>query len=232
VWFNILTHPEELIDLILSVPFDYQEPGDDQTNLEYWKTQKAIYAEEKNNPYSLRGAFATLFLNRTNRSGIISGGPIGGWTQQKTKISARFNKQTLMTKIKQIFAAKDSIHLTNIDAIALIPELPKKLPKTGSFLFFDPPYVKQGGHLYYSSLSPTDHRLLAQEILALEDFNWIVTYDPDPLIREAYSSLANRYEYQLTYSASQRRRAPEYLFASPRTKLTSFQKTELAPLIP
>ncbi len=42
--------------------------------IEEWRRQKAIYASTKS---KRKLAFATLFLNRTNRSGIMNGGPIG-----------------------------------------------------------------------------------------------------------------------------------------------------------
>ncbi len=49
--------------------------------------------------------FSTFFLNRTNVSGVIKGGIIGGQEQQgEYKIDARYNGQNLIRKLslKQI----------------------------------------------------------------------------------------------------------------------------------
>ena len=65
-----------------------------------WKKQKAIYTSSKNNR---KLAFATLFLNRTNRSGIMYGGPIGGMKQlSKWKIDDRFTKKTIIERLEKL----------------------------------------------------------------------------------------------------------------------------------
>ena len=46
--------------------------------IEEWSRQKAIKNDNSVNEYSIEKAFASFFLNRTNISGIINGGPIGG----------------------------------------------------------------------------------------------------------------------------------------------------------
>lgn len=87
VWNAALNKKEEFIDLI------------SQTNvtLDEWYHQKELRSIFRNDPYSLENAFSTLFLNRTNISRIINGGPIGGKKQNgKYKINCRFNKNTLI----------------------------------------------------------------------------------------------------------------------------------------
>lgn len=232
VWHAILNHPDYLIKLIRDVPFDYYQPGSDETNIQYWKQQHEIYFENMGNPTSIELAFATFFLNRTNVSGIITGGPLGGWGQQKNKISARFNKKTMIDKIMAIYAKRDSITISNVDALELIPMLPKQYATDNTFIFFDPPYIDQGSKLYFSSLTDDDHSRLAKEILSLRQYKWIVTYDHAPLVNHLYHSANGRYEYQLNYSANSKNRgkAPEYLFSSPVTQVQSFKKTELVEL--
>lgn len=232
VWNAIINHPDYLVSNIKSVPFDYYTPGNDTLNIEFWKRQHTIYFEEANNPQSLAGAFATLFLNRTNRSGIITGGPLGGWSQQQTKISERFNKATLIEKVLSIHSRRSQITISNVDALKLIPMLPAHYNAEDTFIFFDPPYVEQGSNLYFSSLNKDDHKVLAKEILSLPQFKWIVTYDHQPLINHLYASASGRYEYWLNYSANGKNRgkAPEYLFSSPVTKLDSYEKTQLNAL--
>jgi DNA adenine methylase len=232
VWHAIINHPDYLISKIRGVPFNYYEFGSDKTNIKYWKTQHEIYFEKMGNPTSLELAFATLFLNRTNVSGIITGGPLGGWNQQKTKISARFNKKTMIDKIMAIYAKRDSITISHLDALELIPELPTRYEAENTFIFFDPPYIDQGSKLYFSSLTYDDHNRLAKEILSLHQYKWIVTYDHAPLINRLYQSANGRYEYQLNYSANSKNRgkAPEFLFSSPITKMESKAKTVLSAI--
>ncbi len=80
-WQSVFFETNELIKLIYDVKID----------LETWNTQKEIYDNQQN--YTLlEVGFATFFLNRTNYSGIIKGGPIGGSEQKsKYKIDFRFN---------------------------------------------------------------------------------------------------------------------------------------------
>lgn len=232
VWEAILNHPDYLIRRIKSVPFDYYEDGQVDSNIAYWQKEHAIYFEKKENAHSLSGAFATLFLNRTNRSGIITGGPLGGWSQKNTKISARFNKKTLIGKIMAIHGRRDSIAISNKDALTIIPKIPQQFDAQNTFIFFDPPYLDQGSNLYYSSLSQNDHQTLAKEILSLSSFKWIVTYDHKSLIQNLYKSASGKYEYKLNYSANTKNRgkAPEFLFSSPVTKMESKAKTVLSAI--
>ncbi|WP_375654647.1 hypothetical protein [Bartonella sp. CL46QHWL] len=66
----------------------------------------------------LSAGFAALFLNRTNRSGIIkNAGPIGEKGQSGTyKIDCRFNKENIIERILRISEQKDRIHLTRLNA--------------------------------------------------------------------------------------------------------------------
>ena len=63
-----------------------------------WNRQRAIQADLDADPLDL--AYSTFFLNRTNRSGIILGGVIGGKNQDGPwKLNARFNKLDLIQRI-------------------------------------------------------------------------------------------------------------------------------------
>lgn len=65
--------------------------------------------------------FSTFYLNRTNRSGIIQAGPIGGRTQTGNyKMDCRYNTEVLIEKIKLIAKNKNRISLYNLDAIDFI----------------------------------------------------------------------------------------------------------------
>jgi DNA adenine methylase len=224
VWKNIIDHPNALIKRINRVPFDiHGSKHSDEYNIEFWKEQRQIYFEKKNYQNSIDNAFATLFLNRTNTSGIITGGPIGGISQKNTKIYVRFNKKTLIDKINLIHSLSERIKLTCKDALELIPLMKESLNPENDFIFFDPPYFEQGAHLYYSSFDENGHRDLAKEILSLDEHKWITTYDKNPQINEMYSTAKNRFEYKLNYSANNfnRGKRPEFMFASPTLKIES-----------
>ena len=85
-WQTALNRTDELCERIL----------DTGVNMEEWTRQRAIYADRESADIVDLG-FATLFLNRTNRSGIIGGGVIGGKAQGGAwALDARFNKPELV----------------------------------------------------------------------------------------------------------------------------------------
>ncbi|WP_414827138.1 DNA adenine methylase [Apilactobacillus kunkeei] len=231
VWYAVLNHPKKLISLISDVPFDVKGGNmSDEENIEYWKFIRVIHDREKNHQNSIMNAFSTLMLNRMNVSGIINGGPIGGFSQDKNKLYVRFNKKTLISKIKKINQCKSKIRLTRMDALKMIPIINHD---NNSFIFFDPPYFKQGDTLYMSSFSNNDHLLLSKIIIKeLSNFNWIVTYDDDENIRKYYKDLSKKYFYQLNYSANNKNRgkAKELLFSSDNLDIESFYTTKLTEI--
>lgn len=235
VWYSILYHPKQLIELIEKVPFDYYSGHymSKEFSIAFWKEQKKIYSENKTHQNSIELGFSTLFLNRTNRSGIIKGGPIGGFNQNGvSQIYSRFNKQTLIKKINLIHDQRDRIKLTRKDTIKLIPEIQKQVDSKNSFIFFDPPYFEQGKNLYYSSFDKHGHETLANAILTLSDFKWITTYDKSQQISALYQSNKKNFEYDIRYSANNKKRghAPELLFASPSLQIDSYDSVNLLPI--
>lgn len=162
-----------------------------------------------------------------NVSGIISGGPIGGRTQQgKYKLDSRFNKDTLIKKVMAIAARSADIDLYKLDAnelITVISNEPKYEPDN-TFIFFDPPYYVQGKNLYLSFINNSQHAILAKNILAMDDYFWITTYDSAPQIADIYHSASQKYTYSLNYTANKRGKFSEYLFASAKTKLAFTEK--------
>ncbi|ALF14777.1 DNA adenine methylase [Lactiplantibacillus plantarum] len=235
VWDAILNDPITLISLIRSVPFDYHSGHEvnPEFSINFWKKQRDIYVSNKNHQHSVELAFSTLFLNRTNTSGIITAGPLGGIKQNnKTQIYARFNKNTLIDKINLIHSFKSRIKLTRLNALDMIPKIRSSVDPENSFIFFDPPYFEQGQGLYYSSFDEQGHKDLAAGILSLEQYHWITTYDTAPQIQDDYIMAGQKYEYSLNYSANNKNRgkAAEFMFASPITTLHSFEKVHLTPL--
>ena len=143
--------------------------------------------------------FSAFFLNRTNRSGIISkAGPIGGLNQNGNySIDVRFNKEDLIRRIRKIAEYKNKIHLYNQDAKVFIT---KYLPKyiNNAFVYFDPPYYSKGKDLYQNFYTAPDHKDIYDLIKNL-NCPWIVTYDDVPEIRKIYSAHSAKL-YDLVYS--------------------------------
>ena len=178
--------------------------------IEEWYNQKSIYANPQNHS-KLDYAFATFFLNRTNMSGVIKGGVIGGTMQQgKYKIDARFNKNDLIERIKNIALHKDKIEIHNEDGAIFAKKIEQQYPK--ALINFDPPYVQKGGALYKNSFNEDAHRLLSEYILKCSN-KWILTYDVCSLIDKLYSSKRHSL-IDITYSAQNKRKAKEFIFFS------------------
>ena len=200
-WYSILNYTDDFCNQIIKTKITPDE----------WQHQKKIYLlQNSKDAFSL--GYATFFLNRTNVSGIIKGGMIGGNSQEGThSIDARFNKQNLIKKICNIAARKEQIHLFNLDAQELIkPQTLGRFYK--AFLNFDPPYVKKGSKLYKNSFQEIDHRELAKRVSECGR-KWIVTYDVCPLVAELYSDYRSSY-LDVNYSIQSNKRAKEYIFFS------------------
>ena len=130
MWKAILEETEAFINLVQTAPLTIDE----------WRKQKQIY-NNQNKKYSLELGFATFYLNRTNRSGILAAGPIGGYKQTGNYLmDARYNREVLIKRIKKIAEYKSHIHLYNKDIESFMKNyLPKYL--RNAFVYFDPPYV-------------------------------------------------------------------------------------------
>ena len=149
-----------------------------------WRKQKRIYLTSSN---EYRLAFATLFLNRTNRSGIMYGNPIGGLEQSgEWKIDARFTKETIIGRLEKIKQYKDKISVFKLDGIKLLKKLEQHKRAKSYFVFLDPPYYQKGKSLYLNHYNNEDHQKLA-EFLETSSLKWIMTYDNIPYIENLYS---------------------------------------------
>lgn len=181
-------------------------------NIDEWHKQKSI----KDNPSSteLELGFSTFFLNRTNRSGIIKGGVIGGKDQAgKYKIDCRFHKTNLIKKIRKLASLRDRIKLHNLDALQFIEQILPLTP-TKTLVNIDPPYYKKGPALYESHYQPNDHKKLAGAIPNIEQ-KWLVTYDNATEIKELYNDYPNL-NWSLNYSAQKKCKELELFIFDPR----------------
>lgn len=205
-WHSILYKTDDFCGLIDSTPITLDE----------WKNQRNTYMD--NSDYtSLKLGFATFYLNRTNVSGVIKGGVIGGQEQTGTyKMDARFNKENLIKKIKKISGYRDQIVLLNQDAKELLqPQRLRKYYK--SFINLDPPYVKKGTQLYKNAFIEKDHRDLCK-LISECNRKWVVTYDICPLVAELYKKYRSSY-LDVTYSIQISKKAQEYVFFSDNLQL-------------
>lgn len=218
IWYTILNNTDLFIKKIKETPVTIEE----------WYKQKKIREKCKDDCYSIDNAFASFFLNRTNVSGIINGGPIGGKAQNgKYKINCRFNKSKLIKKISTISQYRERIRLTHMDANDFIKKEILKYNPNSTFIFFDPPYYKQGKNLYLSFVNPQEHKRLSENILNLDKYKWITTYDIEDEILRLYKPYVKVYTYSLNYSANHKRKANEFMFVNNGTNVRSFDKVRL-----
>lgn len=184
-------------------------------NIPEWQRCVEIIHSSTSADYNFELGFATFFINRTSRSGVILGsGPIGGYDQTgKWKIDARFNKKGLIERIRTLAKLGDKITLCNRDALMLCRDLDTLATPSKSFLFIDPPYVDAGGRLYMDAMSPAKHILLSEWLSSGEFPNWILTYDDHPLIRENYNKI-KPYHLCVNYSLAKKRLEKELLYRS------------------
>lgn len=146
-------------------------------------------------------AKATFFLNRTNVSGVLKGGIIGGLNQTgKYKIGARFNKKELISRIKMIGKYSSRISISNNDGIKFIKRLDSS--SKNIFIYLDPPYVQKGSALYLNSYSEADHKALAKYVHKMKK-EWMVSYDNHEFVLNLYSE-DPKVVYSLSQSTSNR----------------------------
>ena len=198
-WRVILTETDRFVEEIRTVPLTMDE----------WQKQHEILVTQ-NDKYSFELGFAAFYLNRTNRSGIIKGGVIGGQEQAKDwKMDVRFRREELVTRIQRIAARKKDIKLYNKDVNSFIKNyLP--LYEENALIYFDPPYFRKGQQLYMNFFNYKDHVRIEQEIREHVNCDWIITYDYEPQIEEIYHNYNLRL-YDLNYSVSTKRKANELM---------------------
>lgn len=186
-WRCLLDEPEELCRLIRDTPVTVDE----------WKRQKAVQVAAE--PDTLSLGFSTFFLNRTNRSGIITAGVIGGKNQDGPwKLDARFNRQDLSKRVAKIASYAPRISLHNLDASKFINGPLKKI-SASALVYVDPPYYEKGKKLYEDHYQHGDHEAISKLVAKIQQ-KWIVSYDNAEPIRRFYSKFQQQ-TFGLRYSA-------------------------------
>lgn len=206
-WRTVLTKPEELCRRISRASMTVGE----------WRRQREIFSRQTENEQIDLG-FSMFYLNRCNRSGILSGGVIGGLKQSgKWKMDARFPRNELIRRIEAIALKKKSITLKNWDAERFILEYLPRLPKN-TLVYCDPPYFHKSDRLYLNHYRPEDHARIARVIQREVKHHWVVSYDSAPEILKYYSKRKS-FLYDLQYNAATAYKGTEAFFFSDRLKL-------------
>ncbi|WP_136483271.1 DNA adenine methylase [Vibrio sp. H11] len=213
-WFSVLNNPKDFIELIRETEITIDE----------WYNQREILTKniEEDDVSILKLGFSAFFLNRTNRSGILKAGVIGGKSQSgKWKLDVRFNKEDLIRRIQRISLFTNQISLYKLDAVELIAKLNEEVPHQ-SLIYLDPPYYVKGQGLYRNYYNHGDHVLIKDELVNSGFYNWIVSYDNAPEIRDIYREFPKK-EYSLQYTAQKKSVGSEIMIYSEDIRLPDFQ---------
>jgi DNA adenine methylase len=219
-WRAILNQTKKFLEMLDGVP----------VTLDEWHRQRAIYLQS-NRHSQLSVGFATFFLNRCNRSGIIvDGGPIGGTSQKGTwKIDARYYRETIRQRIEKIASYKDPISVSNLDAIDFLKTVVSPLSEHAKvFVYLDPPYYRKGDFLYLNSYSEADHAELSTYVVCAHKYRWLISYDNVAPIRRLYRGL-RQVSFRLRYTAYERRTGKELLICRPELMIPSRLKPWISP---
>jgi DNA adenine methylase len=209
-WDGVLNHTEAFISLIERTPITMEE----------WHRERQIYLNA-GNTNSLELGFATFFLNRTNRSGVIKGGVIGGQAQDGPYLlDCRFSKEALVNKVRRIARYRSSITIENADGEDFLKGMSSRADRLVHFI--DPPYYRKAFDLYTNFYTPEDHKSLALTIAQLEQ-PWLLTYDFTPEIRALYPEFA-QYAFDLNYSVAKKRVGTELLVTSDGIDVSSISR--------
>lgn len=206
-WSICTTQADRIMDWIDKTPI----------TVDSWRECKDIVRHlDTEDQFNLATSF--FFLNRTNVSGVLSGGVIGGLNQAgKYKIDARFNKTELIRRIDKISRFSSRIHVSCMDGVKLIENFTKHTDKT--FLYLDPPYYEKGSNLYLNAYKGEDHKRLSEYVRKLAT-PWLLSYDNHSFITNLYQQFERR-AYKLQHSTSNKIGDEVLIFS----KKMSFEKS-------
>lgn len=200
-WWAVLNRTEEFVARIRTIPLSISE----------WRRQRHLYRNPRRHA-RLDVGFATFYLNRTNRSGIVwDGGPIGGIRQAGSwNLDARFTRSALVDRVERISAYRERIFISNADAMTFIHRLDLDMGNASRFLYLDPPYYEKGVDLYLSNYKHEQHVAIGNRLRSRTRSDWALTYDDVPAIRSIYKG-CRVLPFSLRYTANHSRPGNELL---------------------
>lgn len=208
-WYSILKHNKKFINMIYNT---------DITMDNWYKYKEVIKNHSDYDKFTV--GFATFFMNRTNRSGIIKAGVIGGKNQNSSyKLDVRFNKSELANKIYNIGQLKNHIILYNIDAVEMMQNVEYN---KHTLIYIDPPYYNKADSLYNYYYQKNEHKALSEVILKLNNL-WILSYDNNEYIRQLYNN-SNQAVCSMYYGTSHQNQDELFIY---NTKLLEPVKKSL-----
>jgi DNA adenine methylase len=200
-WKLLAADPNYLKDKIRTAKLNAQE----------WARQREIYLTADPHTDSRALGYATFYLNRTSRSGVLNAGPIGGHDQTGPyKIDARFNREGLSERIRILSLYADRIVVSCKDGKDIIAQY---AGRANTFIYADPPYFEKSRGLYMNKFSLPDHEALAEVLNSCAQRSWILTYDSAPQVDRLYKD-RRRYEFELYYSVRSARKTKEIVVLS------------------
>lgn len=205
-WHSVVHETQAFISRILETP----------VNVETWLAAREIKRAPEHHTL-LEIGFAAFLLNRTNRSGILNGGMIGGLEQKgEWKIDCRFNRTDLAQRVRRIGIYRSRISVTKIDAAEFLSEHIQSIKKK-CLLYIDPPYYIKGASLYQNHYEHADHAELARVISTIERHRWIVSYDNAEQIKRLYAKF-DQEQFSINYSARNYGKGSEVMIFDPDLK--------------
>lgn len=209
LWSTVLNEPQWFAERILKAKLDLPE----------WRLHREICSAPEGRALREVG-FAAFYMNRCNRSGVLRGGPIGGYEQMgEWRLDVRFSKPALIERVEKISRFRERIFVSNLDAIEFLKSrLPKGLGRKNAFVYLDPPYVIKGQRLYMNAYESADHSAVAKYMCRQNLLPWVMSYDDTELVRHIYASEQIAF-LPINYSLQDKRSANELIIAPQRVRL-------------
>ena len=180
-------------------------------SIDEWYHQREVWrAKDASNPLAL--GFATFYLNRTNRSGIIEGaGPVGGYAQAgKWRLDARFDRQKQSASVRALAPFRSRIVVSQLDALDF---LAKSFDDPNTLTYLDPPYYIKGSKLYRNAYVHADHVAVRNTVVRSRESKWVVSYDAVTPVLDMYADF-EAVLYSLHYSAGSVGSGKEVIYLS------------------
>lgn len=214
-WHTALNYTDPFVSKLLSIPLTVEE----------WNRQQAICLRPRRHSLFEVG-FAAFYMNRCNRSGVLTGsGPIGGYLQEgKWRLDVRFNREALAERLLNLKQYREQIHISCKDAIMFLKtKLPLGRNRHQVFVYLDPPYVNNGKRLYLNAYEADDHKSLADYLRGQKVLTWAMSYDDSDLVRCLYKAYT-LFALPVRYTFQNKREVLELIIAPENVTVPSYYR--------